>query len=276
MYTQGNLLYLADTLSRAFLSTNQVSGPQDGLEHISMVQYLPITEHRLQQIKEYTSSDQHLQQLRAVIMDVSLLKRKIYHIRWHHTSCIKMNCQYKTALYFMASESSYPLITPGYRGMITPSAGMFWPNMNADLNEYISACSICHSHETSQQQETLMPHDVPDRPWAKVGTDLYSISDTSYLIVIDYYSNFWEVDKLGNTDSVTVIKKMKTHFVWYGIPDQVVSDNGPQYTSHHFANFSRTWDFERITSSPGHSQSNGMTESAVKTAKIIIIKRAKE
>ena len=120
-----------------------------------------------------------------------------------------------------------------------------------------------------------MPHDVPDRPWAKVGTDLFSISDTSYLIVVDYYSNFWEVDKLDNTDSVTVIKKMKTHFARYGIPDQVVSDNGTQYTSHHFANFSRTWDFEHVTSSPGHSQSNGMAESAVKTAKRII-KRAKE
>ena len=147
--------------------------------------------------------------------------------------------------------------------------------MNADLKEYISACSTCRSHETSQQRETLMPHDVPDRPWAKVGTDLFSISDTSYLIVVDYYSNFWEVDKLDNTDSVTVIKKMKTHFARYGIPDQVVSDNGPQYTSHHFANFSRTWAFEHITSSPGHSQSNGMAESAVKTAKRII-KRAKE
>ena len=147
--------------------------------------------------------------------------------------------------------------------------------MNADLKEYISACSICRSHETSQQREILMPHDVPDRPWAKVGTDLFSINDTSYLIVIDYYSNFWKVDNLDNTDSVTVINTMKTHFARYGITDQVVSDNGPHYTSHHFANFSRTWNFEHITTSPGHSQSNDMAESAVKTAKRII-KRAKE
>ena len=62
VYTQGKLLCLADTLSRAFLSTNQVRGPQDGLKHIIIVQYSPITEERLQQIKEYTSSDEHLQQ----------------------------------------------------------------------------------------------------------------------------------------------------------------------------------------------------------------------
>ena len=83
---------------------------------------------------------------------------------------------------------------------------LFWPNMNADLKEYISACSICHSHATSQQRDTVMHHDVLDRPWAMVGTDLVNISDTSYLIVVEYYRNFWVVDKLNNNDSVTVIK----------------------------------------------------------------------
>ena len=68
---------------------------------------------------------------------------------------------------------------------------------------------------------------------------------------------------------------MKTHFARHGIPDQVVSDNGPQYTSHHFANCSRTWNFEHMESSPSHMQSNCMAESGVKTVKIII-KRAKE
>ena len=214
-----------------------------------------------------------------------LLKRKIYHIRWHHTSRIAMNSQYKTALFFVASDSSYLRQTLkervhssqlGIEGCLRRAREcLLCPNMNADLKEYISASSICRSHETSQQRDILMPRDVPYRPWAKVGIDFISISDASYLIVVDYYSNFWEVDNIDNTDSVTVIKKTKTHFARYGTPDQVVSDNGPQYPSHHFANFSRTWYFEHITSSPGHSLSNGMAESAVNTAKRII-KRAME
>ena len=112
--------------------------------------------------------------------------------------------------------------------------------MNDDLKDYMSACSICRCHETSQQRYTLMHHGVPgrDRPWA--------------------IEQLLGSRQLDNTNSVTVLKKMKTHFARYGIPDQVVNDNGPQYTSHHFANFSRTWDFKHITSSPGHSQSNGM------------------
>ena len=49
------------------------------------------------------------------------------------------------------------------------------------------------------------PHDVLDQPWAKAGTDSFSISDTSYLVVVDYYSNCWEVDKFDTTDPVFFI-----------------------------------------------------------------------
>lgn len=112
------------------------------------------------------------------------------------------------------------------------------------------------------------------RPWAKVGTDLFSFHGKDYLITVDYYSNFWEVDYLPDTTSVTVIRKLKAHFARQGIPDIVVSDNGPQYTSQEFKRFSRLWEFKHRTSSPGYAQSNGKAESAVKTAKALMRKAA--
>ena len=63
---------------------------------------------------------------------------------------------------------------------------------------------------------------------------------------------------------------MKAHFARYSIPDTVISDNGPQFSSEEFRLFSKRWGFEHITSSPRHSQSNGMSESAVKTAKRLV------
>ena len=120
-----------------------------------------------------------------------------------------------------------------------------------------------------------MSHDVPDRPWAKVSTDLFSIGEDQYLVTVCYTSNFWEVDLLDNTEARTVIKKLKSHFARYGIPDQVISDNGPQFSCSAFATFAKDWDFEHLTSSPGHSQSNGQAESAVKTAKKLIKKARK-
>ena len=108
-----------------------------------------------------------------------------------------------------------------------------------------------------------MSHDIPDRHWAKVGTDLFAKDGRDYLITVDYYSNFWEVDLLPSTESTMVINKLKNHFARYGIPDTIVSDGGPQYVSHEFAKFCKSWDIIHVTSSPYNSKANGKAESAV-------------
>ena len=122
-----------------------------------------------------------------------------------------------------------------------------------------------------QQRETMISHKIPNRPWAKVGTDLFCFDNKDYLITVDYYLNFWEIENLSDTKSTTVIKKLKAHFARQGIPD-IISDNGPRYSSQEFQRFSERWEFLHKTLSPGHAQSNGKAESAVKTAKTLLHK----
>ena len=117
-----------------------------------------------------------------------------------------------------------------------------------------------------------MSHKVPSRPWEKIVVDIFTLDGKDYLVTIDYYSNFWEKDRLPSTKATTAILKLKGHFACYGIPNQVISDNGPQFSSKEFADLARIWDFEHLTSSPGHSKSNGKAESGVKTAKRILRK----
>ena len=69
--------------------------------------------------------------------------------------------------------------------------------------------------------------------------DLFELGNQHFLITVDYFSNFWEVDKLERTTSKEVIRKMKYHFARYGIPSTVVSDNGPQFTSEEFKTFAK-------------------------------------
>ena len=150
---------------------------------------------------------------------------------------------------------------------------IYWPGMSAEMKQYISAYETCRELDsTTHTKETLMSHEVLSRPWEKIATDIFTLDGKDYLVTIDYYSNFWEVDRLPNTKASTTILKLKSHFARYGIPDQVISDNGPQFTSDEFADFSRTWDFEHLTSSPGNSKANGKVESGVKTAKRILKK----
>ena len=60
---------------------------------------------------------------------------------------------------------------------------------------------------------------------------------------------------------------IKGHIVWYGIPDEMVSDNGPQYNPEEFQVLTQAYGFRHMHTSPHHPQSNGKAESAVKQAK---------
>lgn len=105
-------------------------------------------------------------------------------------------------------------------------------------------------------------------------TALFEFRNKSYLITVDYNSNLWEVDKLPDITASTVVLQLKNQFARYGCPDKVVSDNGPQFSCNEFATFARAWEFEHHTSSPGHSEANGKIESAVKTAKRLLLRKA--
>ena len=92
---------------------------------------------------------------------------------------------------------------------------------------------------------------------------------------MDYYSSFWEIDLLEDTRSATVIRKLKAEFARHGIPGTCVSDNGSQFISDEFKEFSRHWSFAHVTSSPTYPQSNGKVEAAVKSAKSVMKKSRK-
>ena len=111
---------------------------------------------------------------------------------------------------------------------------IYWPNMNSEVKEYISRCEICLTYAPHQQKEPLLSHEVPDRPWAKIATDLFQFENKDYLVTVDYFSNFFEVDRMYSTTSQAVIKKLKAHIARYGIPDEIVSDNGSQFTAEEF------------------------------------------
>ena len=144
--------------------------------------------------------------------------------------------------------------------------------MGQEIKDFISRCEVCRTFETANSMEPLIHHDMPVRPWAKVGTDIFTIHGRDYLVTVDYLSNFWELDYLPSTSTTVIVHKLKSHFTRHGIPDSIVSDNGPQFVSDEFNNFCRKWDIEHYTCSPYNSRANGKAESVVKTAKRLLRK----
>nr|XP_058940983.1 uncharacterized protein K02A2.6-like [Pocillopora verrucosa] len=152
---------------------------------------------------------------------------------------------------------------------------VFWPGMNKEVKEWIQTCEACREFEKTPCKETLIRHEIPDSPWQKIATDLFTFKNKEYLVTVCYRSNFWEVDRLYNTKSSTVIKKLKAHLARHGIPKQLVTDNGPQFVSDEFRKFTESWGIEHTITSPHHSQANGKCEAAVKVAKRMLRKTTK-
>ena len=95
-------------------------------------------------------------------------------------------------------------------------------------------------------------------------------------VMVDHYSDYFELEPLRNAAASTVIKAMKRIFARHGIPDTCISDNGPQFDCHEFSRFARDYGFAMDKSSPYHSRGNGEAESAVKIAKNILKKSREE
>ena len=94
-----------------------------------------------------------------------------------------------------------------------------------------------------------------------------------YLITVDYFSSFIEVDQLKtNQTSGEVVTKLKVQFARYGIPTELISEGGPQFTSAEFKRFLDEWGVSHTLSSPLYPLSNGKAEAAVKTVKHIMAK----
>ena len=75
---------------------------------------------------------------------------------------------------------------------------------------------------------------------------------------------------------LVLVQEMKAVFTELGVPNVIVSDSGPQYTSVEFKDFTKHWQIEHQVSSPRIPQSNGMAERCVQTMKASLIKTMEE
>ena len=105
-----------------------------------------------------------------------------------------------------------------------------------------------------------MQRPVPQERWTKLTAYLFRLYGLYYLLVVDYNSIFVAIKNLSNSQSLTIIKKRKKIFSQYRIPKELITDKGPEFTSHHFKKFTKNWDFKHQTVSLHYHQSNGLVE----------------
>ena len=150
-------------------------------------------------------------------------------------------------------------------------ASVWWPGLSKQLEEVVKNCPTCIKQKVNPA-EPAIPSKLPDRPWEKVAADLFERKGDKFLLVIDYFSRYVELANLLQTTSPDVITHLKSMFARHGIPENFLSDNGPQFSSTKFGKFAEDYGFAHITTSPRYPQANGEIERSVQTVKNLIRK----
>ena len=283
VHVPGKQMYTADTLSRAPISAAESSDLQEEAELLLAltVAYLPASSQRINALKAAQSSD-------AICSTLISYCQTDWPSKHHLSLSLKpyWNCRgeltvhnnlllYRSRIVIPLSMQQEVLhkLHEGHQGIqrcrSRTRISVWWPGISKHIADIIAKCPTC-VRESTPRKEPLFPSQLPDYPWQKIGTDLFYLNNTHYVLIVDYFSRFIEVIKLRATTSKAIIDALKSVFCRYGIPETVRSDNGPQYSSSEFATFARECNFHHVTSSPLFPQSNGQVERAIQTAKKLL------
>ena len=207
-YVPGKEVPIADALSRAGSPSRDSDDVDIGdamcaADCHCMTAELRISDPTLQELRKETARDANMQELMTIIQtgwpdrpsQVPLGVRPFYHLRSELVT--------EQGLVFKGHRCVVPsaMMSNSLRKMHLPHMGLestlrfsretvFWPGLNSELKEMIQRCEVCCSMQTKQQKEPLQPHPVPERPWEVVGADLFELNGQTFLVTVDYLSEY--------------------------------------------------------------------------------------
>ena len=252
-YVRGSEMYIADTPSVAYIPGNPIVQAVT-FAQIDITEGLSVSARRLHELRDATANDCFLQKIIQVTLCGLVFK----------DNRIVVPTSVRNDIIATVHRSPH-----GMQGCLRRTKdAVYWPLVNQQLTDYVSQCSVCNTYRPEHCKELMMPHAVPDRPCAKVGAVLFVLQDQHYLLLVDYYSNFFELARLGsNAHATCVIDAMRSQFARHVSSEVLVSDNGPQLSCRAIRTVSQLWDIEHVTSSPRYPQSNGQAGRVIGTVK---------
>lgn len=148
---------------------------------------------------------------------------------------------------------------------------VWWPQMDNDIEHMIQTCNICQARRSEPAKATVHPWTYPSGPWNRVHIDFATPqAGTNYLVIIDAFSKYPEVTKMKSTTTTATIVALQEVFSRHGIPETLVSDNGPQFKSHEFKLFCQSYGIIHKTCAPYKPATNGQAERVVQILKTAI------
>ncbi len=140
---------------------------------------------------------------------------------------------------------------------------LWWPGIDKEIENLARSCESCLAVKHKPPVAPLHPWEWPQRPWQRVHVDFAGpFQGSMFLVCVDAHSKWPEVHITTTTKTLI--------FSAYGLPEQLVSDNGPQFVSDEFASFVKGNGIKHFRTTPYHPASNGLAERFIQSLKQLL------
>ena len=141
---------------------------------------------------------------------------------------------------------------------------VWWPLLDRQIENLCKSCRVCQEVKPSPAIAPLHPWSWPTCPWQRVHIDFAGpFLGSMFFLLIDSHSKWPEIYPMSTTSVSKTLDVLRQIFSSYGLPEQIVSDNGSQFTSEEFAEFTTKNGIKHIKTAPYHPSSNGAVERLV-------------
>ena len=142
-----------------------------------------------------------------------------------------------------------------------------WPGMWKEVREFIRTCGDCQrAAKNTNAKAPLQPLPIVSEPFTKVAFDIVgplprTTRGHKYLLtMICLYTKYPVAIPIKRVDNETVLNAMMEVFSTFGLPQEILTDQGSVFMSKLTRHFCKTLKIEKVKTSPYHPQSNGSLE----------------
>ena len=262
-YVPGKLMYVADTLSRAYITGDAECGTPEDMEVLvhSLVENLRATIDKLEEFRRAFANDEVMQKLKQYIRHGWPQRKSVACPEIQAYWDIRDELHEAEGLLLFGERLVVPaslrpdmlqVIHEGHLGRDKCKArarvSLYWPLMGVDIEDVVGRCAVCQKYRAANQKEPLIPHSVPALRWQQVALDIMTHKGKDYLVAVDYLSKFPEIALLERKTAACVIMHLTWMFARHGIADHLMSDN-MSFASCEFQAFAKEWRVKLTTSS---------------------------
>ena len=144
---------------------------------------------------------------------------------------------------------------------------VWYPKIDKDIESLVKQCEDCSRVANEPPKSVPHPWDWPTDVMDRIHVDYFEYERDMFLIMVDSFSKWADVEIMRNTNSQSTIKCLEQWFTGYGLPNQIVTDNGSQFKSEEFSRYLARNGIKHVCSPVYHQSTNGQVERYVQSVK---------